>query len=612
MQDASGLGKLIRRLRRTLGWGLKSTAEPNDPQPSQLPRPLGKRERLHVKSLLSQNDFSAVEAYLSKTAHPRPDWARQALAVAAYQTGNFQSARHILANYTTDAERLHTLDLELRSARQDASNSGITVVLTGYRRPQNLQKQLDAINAQTVLPTEILLWNNYGGEDIEPAHLPGVKAAYCNHNFKFHSRFVFAMIAKTKYVAIFDDDTIPGKRWFENCLNTMATHPGILGATGIQLKTSEAYRPHIKVGWNGSPPNESPEEVDLAGHAWFLEKKWLHSMWLEEPFSWDNGEDIHLSYTAKKFAGVRTYVPPHPPSDRELWGSTQGLELGDDAESTFMQSEKNLHTQLRSGIVKHACQSGWELVNGNSRFKPGPKIKILIPSFNRPKELARLLAQIDEQARDHFVSVSVFDDGSKTPVRLNASKYKNIDELTVTRFSNHGKRLYWKLVDSIFYAQKCSIFDHYYFLADDIMLVDKFFNKSISLWNDIADIYKVGLNLILDQRECDVCWTNYPPHLVVYGDTKVYRCQWLDMVMMFDRSLLESLNFRIKEVPSTRWDNDPLRSSGVGEQISHALNKRQKSMFQVTQSLVIHGDHPSVMNPEERERNPIVSRSVSA
>ena len=58
----------------------------------------------------------------------------------------------------------------------------------------------------------------------------------CNHNFKFFGRFAFAMLAQTEYVAIFDDDTIPGKNWFKHCLDHMIQLNGLLGTTGIQLQ----------------------------------------------------------------------------------------------------------------------------------------------------------------------------------------------------------------------------------------------------------------------------------------------------------------------------------------------------------------------------------------
>ena len=40
--------------------------------------------------------------------------------------------------------------------------SEITVVLNGFRRPDYLKTQLEAINNQTVKPESIMLWQNVG------------------------------------------------------------------------------------------------------------------------------------------------------------------------------------------------------------------------------------------------------------------------------------------------------------------------------------------------------------------------------------------------------------------------------------------------------------------
>lgn len=231
----------------------------------------------------------------------------------------------------------------------------ITAVLTGYNRPHTLQPQLSAILQQTI-PMEkdrVMLWYNKGEK--EQTDLRGIKTAFCNSNFKFHSRFAFALLAKTEYIAIFDDDTIPGIRWFENCLNTMKTHEGILGTAGVILG-SKKYTGMSKAGWNGVQAAH-PIEVDLVGHGWFFKKEWLKYMWMEEPLSWETGEDIQFSYLAQKYGGIKTYVPPHPPKDTILWGSTKGALHGNDAAATYL---KTGHYSTRNACVKKAIDNGWK------------------------------------------------------------------------------------------------------------------------------------------------------------------------------------------------------------------------------------------------------------
>jgi GT2 family glycosyltransferase len=96
----------------------------------------------------------------------------------------------------------------------------ITVVLTGYKRPYTLEAQIRAVRHQTIKPKRIMLWYNYSPETQQklPPNIKGVDVIQCNFNAKFHGRFAAALLADTEYIAIFDDDTIPGQKWFANCL----------------------------------------------------------------------------------------------------------------------------------------------------------------------------------------------------------------------------------------------------------------------------------------------------------------------------------------------------------------------------------------------------------
>ena len=110
----------------------------------------------------------------------------------------------------------------------------ITVILNGYKRGNQLNEQLEALSKQTVKPTEILVWyNNPGNNDINYEIGTQVPVAYCNYNFGVWARFAYAFMAKNPYVCVFDDDTIPGVKWLENCLKTMETHEGLLGTVGL-------------------------------------------------------------------------------------------------------------------------------------------------------------------------------------------------------------------------------------------------------------------------------------------------------------------------------------------------------------------------------------------
>lgn len=251
-----------------------------------------------------------------------------------------------------------------KEPHKDNKQSDITVILNAYRRPYNLKMQIQAIREQSVPPKEIWLWINQheDNEHFDFSELDVDKIFHNNHNWKFYGRFAGALLVDTEYVAIYDDDTVPGSRWHENCVNTMSTHEGILGSAGIILK-SDRYINHDRCGW--PTKNSEVTEVDLVGHAWFFKRDWLRYLWQEKPVTWDNGEDIQFGFMAKIYGNIPTYCPPHPIDQPELHGSILGNELGIDSKATSTNSSIS-HQQFfseRDECVRKGLQKGWKTVN---------------------------------------------------------------------------------------------------------------------------------------------------------------------------------------------------------------------------------------------------------
>ncbi len=201
-------------------------------------------------------------------------------------------------------------------------NTGKTigVILNAYRRVEHLEKQIHAVDNQTYKAAKIYVWQNKGQE--VPANITEkVVHANCNDNLGVWARFAFALNLDTDYICVLDDDTIPGSKWFENCVTTMSSHDGLLGTRGLQYLSKKRYSPYKDVGWKN--PNSEVEKVDIVGHSWFFKREHLAIFWSElPPISSEKtaGEDIHFSYMMQKF-GLGTFVPPHPKDDIELWGS---------------------------------------------------------------------------------------------------------------------------------------------------------------------------------------------------------------------------------------------------------------------------------------------------
>ncbi len=206
----------------------------------------------------------------------------------------------------------------------------ISVILTAWNRPQYLEEQVAAVLAQSIPPKEIILWYNQPTkklglfqrkQKLDFANASKVRKIICDHNFGIMPRFTLAACLESEYVCIFDDDTLPGKKWFENCIQYIDAKKVILGTIGLRylsLDNQNVQTEKPRMGWEGR--NETLEYVDLIGHSWFFRREWARYFWEEEPAVRSFGEDIHFCAMLQRH-GIRTACPPHPAGNRELWGS---------------------------------------------------------------------------------------------------------------------------------------------------------------------------------------------------------------------------------------------------------------------------------------------------
>jgi hypothetical protein len=240
----------------------------------------------------------------------------------------------------------------------------ITAILNAYRRPHAIQKQIDSLTAQSVKPDEIWVWrNNHSDWNIDLSTLSGVDK-YCdsNYNWKYFGRLSFGMMAKTDFVAFFDDDTVPGNRWLENCLETYKESPGLLGGIGLVQLDTMNYMNHVRHGC--ATNNTTTTQVDLVGHAWFMPKIYLGLTWIEEPVTYETAEDMHLSYMLQKYGKINTYVPKQPKDDLSLSSSLYGYELGVDDKTESVTDQKNFFG-LRDRCLRSYVARGWKLCQQN-------------------------------------------------------------------------------------------------------------------------------------------------------------------------------------------------------------------------------------------------------
>jgi glycosyltransferase involved in cell wall biosynthesis len=243
----------------------------------------------------------------------------------------------------------------------------VSVILTAYKRPYTLQEQITAIKNQTIKPSEIMFCQN-GDEQFDETLLTDVTTIRCSNNLGVWARFSYALNCKSDYVCIFDDDTIPGVRWLENCLETakILKDECLLGTIGVKFKSLTDYFKHERVGWGN--PNDNVERVDIVGHSWFFKKELLTTFWRELPRVNQDlkvGEDIHFAYMLQKYANIGCYVPAHPIMAPELWGSIEKTAWSYGRDENALSNEMDCLVKMND-TYKYYVDKGFKVLEAGN------------------------------------------------------------------------------------------------------------------------------------------------------------------------------------------------------------------------------------------------------
>lgn len=230
-------------------------------------------------------------------------------------------------------------------------------------------------------------------------------------------------------------------------------------------------------------------------------------------------------------------------------------------------------------------------------YKTSYDVSIAITSYNRIDMLKLLLDDLIGEL-NYKILITVFDDGSTEKYNLEKYDIKYIKYTT-----NHGKKKYWKLFDTVLKYQKNINSKYYFFLPDDVRVDKNFISESIRIFKKINNNDKICLNLLMDEsRRGKRNWTNFNP--IEYDE--FYHTQWNDLCFICENEFFRYIP-NIPEIDPSRWINNELLSSGVGEQISKRLHKLNKNMYHVKRTLVKHGNHDSKMNYEDRKINKLIT-----
>ena len=224
------------------------------------------------------------------------------------------------------------------------------------------------------------------------------------------------------------------------------------------------------------------------------------------------------------------------------------------------------------------------------------KFLIWVNTYNRKDMLCRLIENIRIEQRKHTVDIFVVNDYSEEDY----SEVKSSVQYYWETNKNYGKEEYYKLITfGLNKIKTLQSYDYYIKTDDDMCLACGFFHIVERLVAEINDPNWATIDILSAKRQRGKTLLGHPVEIQGERD-KYYRTQWVDMNFIFN---LKALPYTILNCKAGK------ASSGVGLWLTRYLTKKPYNLYQSATSLVIHGDHPSKMNVEERKKNPLITRS---
>ncbi|XP_038706317.1 uncharacterized protein LOC120001880 [Tripterygium wilfordii] len=220
----------------------------------------------------------------------------------------------------------------------------VTVILNHFKR-KTLCAQLDSLLQQTLpfhhvwviafgSPNEVLLKRIV--DSYNDTRISFISSSY---DFKYYGRFQMALQTEADLVYILDDDMIPGKKMLQILSHVAGTNKyknSVLGSIGRILPfrqkdfTFPSYRKFRSKEAGLYLPDPAYDitidkivQVDFLSSSWFLSAELVKTLFIEAPFTFITGEDLHLSYQLQKYRNAGSFVLPVDPNDKETWGDSE-------------------------------------------------------------------------------------------------------------------------------------------------------------------------------------------------------------------------------------------------------------------------------------------------
>lgn len=200
----------------------------------------------------------------------------------------------------------------------------VTAILTVWKR-DHIEEQISALLTQTIPPSEIWIYHccNYVKPKFKLIKQHSkIKYQFNTSDIGYFGRFSLGLQCKTPFLFIMDDDVIPTPNWIETCIQLCSEQNSIISSAGRIIPKGN-YIPEIIRSKNyfrkfyfGDGENSDEKNfcskntfIDFGCNSWFFKTNWLNYFWSIRPYSFETGEDIHLSATCSISGEIKTLCP---------------------------------------------------------------------------------------------------------------------------------------------------------------------------------------------------------------------------------------------------------------------------------------------------------------
>lgn len=170
-----------------------------------------------------------------------------------------------------------------------------------------------------------------------------------------------------------------------------------------------------------------------------------------------------------------------------------------------------------------------------------------------------------------------------------------------------GKPGFWFTYQTAFRCVRALGAKFTLFLQDDVTFSSNLVRDALTRFDAIEDERKAALYLCaMPDDEIDGRWIR--ARRVELPRQALRLTRWLDLqAFLAHERFFECLHHEVFPSPASRWARDASRSSGVGEQFTRRLFGRA-NVYQVRDTLVYHGESPSLMNADARAQRSLDNR----